>query len=1327
MPLYNESEAVRLVGELHGDALEQALNAVVARHEVLRTTIKNAEQGPMAIVHESWQLRIKLIDLSSLSSAERAEELERLLVDEPRRSFRLDAEPGIRATLLRLEPSEHVFILMMHHIVSDWASEGILWRELSSAYRSIVRAESPSWSYQPSQFGDYAFWQQQRVDGAKFARDLDFWAENLRGAPELLELPSDRPRPSEQTFRGARHRVRLDDGLTEALRNLSRREKTTLFTVFAAALDTLLYRYTGSEDILLGVPVSDRRRPELQTVIGLLLDTQVLRTELSADITFVELLARMRKGLLALYRRREVPFDLIVNKLRPERSSSYSPLFQVLIAWRDQDESLSAVGLEGLAVEAVRSETKTSRFDFTLLVTDHPDEIWLEAEYNADLFDADRIARMLGHLQTLLEAAADDPTRRLAELPLLTAIERQQLIDATEVAYPRETCVHQLFEMQAEKTPDAVAAVSDEREVTYRELNERSNRLARHLIGLGVAPGVLVGICVERSIEMIVGLLGTMKAGGAYIPLDPSYPQERLAFMLRDSGASLILTQSSLRESLPGDCNVVCLDTDWRKIAEEESSNPDSNLNAENLAYVIYTSGSTGRPKGVEITHRSVVNLLCSMSRKPGLTGGDTLMAVTTLSFDIAALELFLPLIVGAKLVIASREVASNGSLLLERLIDSRATVIQATPITFRMVIEAGWNGQPAMKVLCGGEALPRELADQILARSTELWNMYGPTETTIWSAAVRVEPGDGPVLIGGPIDNTQFYVLDAGGQLAPIGVAGELHIGGDGLARGYFNRPELTAEKFTSSAIGGARLYKTGDLVRRRADGAIEFLGRIDHQVKIRGFRIEPGEIEAVLKSHPGVGECVVETVEAEAGDRRLVAYVVPIDKSKAPGVGELRDLLKAKLPAYMVPAAFVTLEKLPLTPNRKIDRKALPTPKLTSEADYLAPRSPMEEVLADIWCKLLGLDRVSINDNFFDLGGTSILAARLGGEVQKSLNQRISVPVFLRSPTIREMASVLEEAKRSELEDGRKSFHVVLRDGAKSLAMVPADGPLVALQTAEGRPPFFIVDSFPYFIDVVKLLGTDQPVVSMIPRESAQRSSTDYSIAEEAAAHVRTILECQPSGPYMLGGCCAAGIVAYEVAQQLRSRGHEIELLALFDSHNPRFVRAYSNLRTSLTFNRAAFMRRRWNEIPAWMAAKLAKAVKAMRPLGSSIPEDEGQSSITDPTRFRLWPARGRAIKKYRPKPFAGRVVVFKRPTNLGGRYLDARLGWGEVVRGEIDVVQLGVSKHLDLFKADSDRALVAQKLRNSIDEIVAFGHGENTLGGFSEHLREVPSQSG
>ena len=461
----------------------------------------------------------------------------------------------------------------------------------------------------------------------------------------------------------------------------------------------------------------------------------------------------------------------------------------------------------------------------------------------------------------------------------------------------------------------------------------------------------------------------------------------------------------------------LCLDTDWPKIAEEESSNPQSNLNAENLAYVIYTSGSTGQPKGVEITHRSVVNLLCSMSRKPGLTANDTLMAVTTLSFDIAALELFLPLCVGAKLVIASREVASNGTLLLEQLIESRATVIQATPITFRMLIEAGWNGQPAMKVLCGGEALPRELADQILARSTELWNMYGPTETTIWSAAVRVEPGDGPVLIGGPIDNTQFYVLDAGGQLAPIGVAGELYIGGDGLARGYFNRPELTAEKFISSAIGGdrpSRLYKTGDLVRRRADGAIEFLGRIDHQVKIRGFRIELGEIESALQQNSGLDQCVVAARETATGDQRLVAYIVPTDPHAAPDQGKLRELLKQNLPEYMIPTSFVTLDKLPLTSNGKIDRKALPAPeseRASSAAGYIAPRTPVEEALAEIWRKVLGLTQIGVRDDFFALGGHSLQATRLINEIRKSLDHKLSVPLFFQNPTIEGTARVLSE----------------------------------------------------------------------------------------------------------------------------------------------------------------------------------------------------------------------------------------------------------------------------------------------------------------------------
>jgi len=1318
VPLYNESETVRLIGELHADALEQALNAVVARHDALRTTIRSGAEGPVAIVHENCPLRIRRIDLSEPASAHRPAELDRVLTDELRRPFQLEIEPGFRATIVRLGPRDHVLMLIMHHVICDFASDGIVWREMSSAYRSIVRGEPIALGYLPAQFGDYAVWQNQRVGEERLAGDLAFWEENLRGAPELIELPSDRPRPSVQSWRGKHRHFRFDGTVTEAIRKFSRQEKTSLFTVFAAALNTLLYRYTGSEDILLGIPVSDRRRPELETVIGLLLDTQVLRTGLSADLTFRALLARMRKGLMALYRRREVPFEQVVNRLVPERSLSHSPLFQVMISWRDQSQSLSSIGLHGLVVESVRTDTQTSKFDLTFFVTDNPDEMWLEVEYNTDLFDDDRIARMFGHYQTLLEGVAADPERRLEELPVLTDAERQQLIvdwNATDVAYPQDMGIHNLFEAQADRTPDAVAVVFGDRQATYRELNDQANRLARHLKGAGVEPGALVGICVERSIEMVTGLIGILKAGGAYMPIDPAYPVERLRFMLRDSGASLVLTQSDLRESLPADCNVLCLDTDWPKIATEcaaeASTNPRDDFNPENPAYIIYTSGSTGQPKGVEITHRSVVNLLRSMSKKPGLTADDTMAAVTTLSFDIAALELFLPLSVGAKLVIASREQASAGALLLKLLTDSRPTVIQATPVTFRMLIEAGWTGGSSTKVLCGGEALSRDLADQILARSNSLWNMYGPTETTIWSSAIEVQPGDGPVPIGGPIDNTQFHVLDAGAQLVPTGVPGELYIGGAGLARGYFNRPELTAEKFIANTIDAgrsARLYKTGDLVRRRVDGALEYIGRLDGQVKIRGFRIELGEIEAALKAHPGVGECVVTANENEAGDKRLAAYVVPANRLNPPSVGELREWLKLKVPEYMVPAAFVVLAKLPLTLNRKIDRKALPAPKVVSESEYVAPRTPMEEVLAEIWSKLLGIERVGINDNFFDLGGTSMLAARLGSEVLKSLNQRISVPEFFRSPTISWMASVLETAKRGELDDGRKSYCVVLRAGMKALEVVPEDARMIALQTGKGRP-LFIVDSFPHFIDVVRLLGCEQPVLSVVAQKQA-RASTGYSVAEEAAGHVRTILECQPSGPYMLGGSCAPGIVAYEVAQQLQSLGHEVGLLALFDSHNPEFVRAYSAVRTSLAFNRAAFKRKSWNEVPGWVAEKIAKAaVKTLRSIPGSRPEDDGRNSVTDSkssTQFGLLPAHGAAIRKYRPKPFAGGMVVFRRPPRLGGRYLDETLGWRETVRGEIDVIELGPSRHLDLFKSDSDRNLVAQKLRKSIAEATANG---------------------
>jgi amino acid adenylation domain-containing protein len=1029
VPLYNESEAVGLKGELNVDALERALNVVVTRHEILRSTIHDINGQPVAVVLENWPLKLKRVDLGGMVPAQRKMEVERLLIDEPRRPYELETEPGIRATLLRLGPQEHVLILLMHHLVCDWSSEGVLWREMSAAYRAYCRGEPLELAPLPIQHGDYAAWQQQHLTETTFANDLAFWEENLRGAPELLELPTDRPRPPAISYRGARQRFRIAPSLAGALRECSRREKVSLFTVFTAALDALFHRYTGQEDILLGIPLSDRERPEMQSMIGFLLHTQVLRTRLTGDMTFGQLLAPVQKGVLDLYSHSAVPFDQVVSKLRPKRNLSYSPLFQVMINWRDRDQLLSFIGMEKLEVESLLAESRTSKFDLTVMLTDGGDEIWMEMEYNTDLFDDARIERMAGHYQTLLEAVAANPDRRIAELPLLTEAERHKLLvewNNTSVDFQDKRCVHQLVEAQAQLTPDGMAVVLDGRQLTYRELDARANQLARHLHSLGVGPESLVGLCVERSLEMVIGLLGILKAGGAYVPLDPTYPKERLAFMLEDSAAPVLLTQASLAQMFPTQqTRMVRLDSDWGQIAREADTAILSGVTSQHPAYVIYTSGSTGKPKGVMIPHQAAVNFLRSMREAPGLTAQDTMLAITTLCFDIAGLELWLPLSVGARIVIAKRETTMDGQALAAMLDECEATMMQATPSTWRMLLTSGWKGNPRLRILCGGEPWPRELARQLLERCESLWNMYGPTETTIWSAACKVSQGE-DVLIGSPIANTQLYVVDRNLQPVPVGVAGELCIGGDGLARGYLKRPELTAEKFPPDPFSGkpgARIYKTGDLVRFKGDGKIEFLGRMDHQVKIRGFRIEIGEIEAALNRHPGVKTAAVTARDDSAGGKRLVAYVAPkhdhdgMDDPKSAGgklISSLRDWLKSKMPEYMVPSDFVLLEAMPLTPNGKIDRKALPAPDLVraeSSSSYVAPRSPTEQLLSEIWARELGLEKAGVNDNFFDIGGHSLLLVRVQASLCKALNAKVSIVEMFQYPTIRSLASHLDQ----------------------------------------------------------------------------------------------------------------------------------------------------------------------------------------------------------------------------------------------------------------------------------------------------------------------------
>ncbi len=791
-----------------------------------------------------------------------------------------------------------------------------------------------------------------------------------------------------------------------------------------AAFQVLLYRYSGQEDILVGSPTTGRSRREFSGIVGDFINPVVLRANLSGNPTFKTFLTQVRHTVLDALRHQDYPFALLVERLHLTQEPSRSPLFQVMLILRKlhrfeelsefllPSETETRMNFGGLELEPTALAQQEGQFDLTLEMIETGGSLFGAWKYNTDLFDECTVHRIAEQFQTLVSSVVANPDQPISTLPLLSKAEQHQLLvgwNDPQVDYPRDTCIHQLFEAQAQLTPQATAVVFADEHLTYRELNARANQLAHYLQALGVGPEVLVGICVERSPEMVVGLLAILKAGGAYVPLDPAYPQERLELMLEDAQVSVLLTQRLVAGFREDSAKVVCLDSDWKRIAQSSQENPPSRVTAEHLAYVIYTSGSTGKPKGVQIPHRAVVNFLDSMRKQPGLTNRDIVLAVTSLSFDIAALELFLPLIVGARLVVVSREVATSGAQLHATLLESGATALQATPATWRLLVAAGWRAG-RLKALCGGEALPRELANQLRERGADLWNLYGPTETTIWSTSYFVQSSTGSVPIGRPIANTQIYLLDANLQPVPVGVAGEVYIGSAGLARGYLNRPELTAEKFIPNLYSeqpGARLYKTGDLARYLSDGNIEFLGRTDYQVKLRGFRIELGEIEAVLSQHPAVQHTVVLAREDIPGDKRLVAYVVSDQAGLTPS--ELRRFLQEQLPEYMIPSVVI-LENLPLTPNGKVDRQALPKPEVGRlAAGDMVPQTEVEQTIALVWREVLDVKQVGLHDNFFELGGHSLLMAQLHNKLRDVLNRDISIIELFKHPTIGALAKYL------------------------------------------------------------------------------------------------------------------------------------------------------------------------------------------------------------------------------------------------------------------------------------------------------------------------------
>ncbi len=1043
--VYNLANGIRLKGTLSVAALEQSLNEIVRRHEALRTSFSMVQGRPIQVISSSFTLSLPLLDLSHLSEAEREAEAQRLADEENQRAFDLARGPLLRSKLVRLGDDDHVLLVTMHHIVSDGWSMGVFFRELSILYEAFSNGKPSPLPDLPIQYADYAVWQRDWLKGEILDTQLSYWKKQLENIP-TLQLPTDRRRPAVQSYRGAGHSLELSKALSDQVKALSRQEGATLFMTLLAAFQTLLCRYTGQEDIVTGSPIAGRTRAEMEDLIGFLVNTLVLRGDLSGNPTFRELLARARVTAFEAYAHQDVPFEKLVEELQPQRNLSHSPLFQVMFVF--QNAPATTLKFQGLSVSPVVGGSDTAKFDLTLSIREENEGLRAHLQYNTDLFDGSTIERMLSHFENLLKEIVADPARRLLDFSLLTNAEQHQLLvewNDTKRDYPEDKCVHQLFEEQVERTPDAIAVVFENQEITYRELNQRANQLAHYLIRLGVGPELLVGIFMERSLEMVVAVLGILKTGGAYVPLDHESPNERLVFFLQDTQTSVLVTQQPLIERLPsGEAHLLCLDPEWVTIRQERIENPILRGTPTGLAYVTYTSGSTGQPKGVMIEHRSLVNYLhwvnsCLLNDAIG-----TVPMITEITFDACLKQLFAPLLRGKEVCLVPRDVVADPAAYLPEIQKKGRVGINCVVSLWKVILDGiQQSGQTATPtedlsaLFLGGEQLNEELVEKSFTAlpALEIWNLYGPTETTANASAGKIFSSN-RVTIGNPIANAQIYLLDNDLQPVPVGVNGEVYIGGVGLARGYLNRPALTAENFIASpfsSLPGARLYRTGDLARFLSDGNIEFIGRIDDQVKIRGFRIELGEIESALGQHPSVREAVVVAREDVLGDKRLVAYIVP-NQHPALSTNDLRSFLKQKLPEYMFPTAFVFLDSLPLLPNGKANRRALPPPdqsKPEPEVSYVAPRTQVEEGLAGIWAEVLKLERIGIHDNFFEFGGHSLLAMQVISRLRKASQIELPLRALFEAPTIAGLAKGVEESQRATQEITRLSMPATLRDG--------------------------------------------------------------------------------------------------------------------------------------------------------------------------------------------------------------------------------------------------------------------------------------------------------
>ncbi|MBZ8180967.1 non-ribosomal peptide synthetase [Oscillatoria salina] len=1306
-PFYNIPCALHLKGTLNVTALQQSLNEILRRHEGWRTTFAIVDGQPMQAIAPELSWELAKVNLEHLSGQDWEREVHLLATSEAKKPFDLTQGPLVRATLLRISEKEHIFLLTMHHIVSDGWSIGVFLKELATLYAAFSTGQPSPLPELPIHYPDFAVWQQENLPGEQIETQLNYWKQQLGGELPVLRLPADRPRPAVATFNGAKQYFRFPKTLTEALNKLSQQEEVSLYMILLAAFNTLLYRYTEQEDIPIGSPIANRNRPELEGILGFFVNTLVMRTDLSGNPSFRTLLSRVREVTLDSYANQDLPFEKLVEELQPKRDDRFNPLFQVMFVL--QNAPIPVREVAGLTLRTLEIDSGTAMLDLSVSIAESEQGLTGFWEYNTDLFDSATIARWSGNFQTLLSSIVADPNQHISELPILTAKEREQLLvewNDTHQDYPENASLHQLFEQQVEKSPDALALIDGAEQITYRQLNQKANQLAHYLQKLGVTTETLVAICLERSVEMVVGVLAIFKAGGAYIPLDPNYPSSRLAFMLSDSQASVLLTKQEilekLSESLEGEstAKTVCLDTCQDSIARECQENPVSKSSADNLAYVLYTSGSTGTPKGVLGTHRGTVNGLNWMWKTYPPQGVEICCHKTAISFGDSIWEIFGPLLQGLQAVIIPDAIVKDTRLFIETLARHQVTRIMLVPSLLGVMLDTYRDLTKKLSKLkiwiTSGEPLALDLTQTFrqLMPSAKLLNFYGLSEVSAnvicYDTSCLPEKANS-VFIGRPIDNTQVYVLDRHQQPTPIGVFGELYIGGVPLARSYLHRPELNQKHFLDNPfLPGTKLYKTGDLVRYRNDGNLEYLGRGDDRVKIRGFRIELGEIEAAIAKHPDVKETAVIAREDDRGERRLIAYVVTDADNIVP---KLRSYLRKNLPDYMVPSAFAVLDAFPLTPSGKVDKRSLPTKDLiraNSTESFVPPRDTWEFALVQIWENLLNISSIGVTDDFFELGGHSLLAARLIAQINERFGQKLPLSILFQGATIENLAKVLQQQIGSN-----------------------SDSPLVPIRSSGSRIPLFCVHpaggNIITYPNLASKLDAEQPFYAL-EQSPIQQEPEIISVEETATHYIEEIRAVQPKGPYLLAGWCYGGLIAFEMAQQLQRQGEKIALLAVFDAIIPETKPQPTK------DDDAKFIIRSAEALKYLFGIDLSVSYNEISHL---TPEEQfnllmKKANIVSNTEiqqhfryYQLFKAHVQAMRDYVLQVYTNEITLFRAREEIPHDFQSAELysddpflGWSKYSEQPIKVIEVP-GNHFSMF-AEPHIQELGQQLKICLDEV-------------------------